>query len=112
MSNQALDPTIFSEIRELMEDSLAEFVDTYLDNSPMLIRQIDEGLQNNDANLVFHNAHQLKGGSGSIGALKLAELALRIEEIGKAGSTEGVTPLLVQLKEEFSRVEGELKAEL
>ena len=112
MSKPALDPIIFAEMRDLMDDTLAEFIDTYLDNSPKLIHLIDKGLQTNDANLIFHNAHQLKGGSGSIGALKLAELALGIEQIGKAGSTEGVTALFEQLKEEFGRVEGELKAEL
>ncbi len=112
MSKPALDPIVFAEIRDLMDDALSEFIDTYLDNSPKLIHLIDEGLQTNDAELIFHNAHQLKGGSGSIGALKLAELALGIEQIGKAGSTEGVTNLLEQLKEEFTQLESELKAEL
>jgi len=112
MSKPALDPIIFAEMRDLMDDVLGDFIITYLDNSPKLIRLIDEGLQTNDADLIFHNAHQLKGGSGSIGALKLAELALSIEQIGKAGSTDGVTTLFEHLKEEFGRVEDELKAEL
>jgi HPt (histidine-containing phosphotransfer) domain-containing protein len=112
MSEQALDPTIFAEMRELMEDALAEFINTYLDNSPKLIQKIGEGLQTNNAELVFHNAHQLKGGSGSIGALDLAKLSLSIEQIGKSGSIEGVADLLDELKVEFSRVEDELKAEL
>jgi len=108
----ALDPIVFAEMRDLMEDALAEFINTYLDNSPKLISSINEGLQTNNADLVFHNAHQLKGGSGSIGALTLAELAMGIEQIGKTGSTEGASDLFEQLREEFARVKDELTAEL
>jgi HPt (histidine-containing phosphotransfer) domain-containing protein len=112
MTEHALDPTVFAEMRELMEDALSEFIDTYLGNSPKLIRKIEQGVTEANAELIYHNAHQLKGGSGSIGALKLAGIATDIEQIGKAGSTDGVEPLLNDLKTEYARVEQALKAEV
>lgn len=109
MTHSALDPAIFGEMRNLMGDALGEFIATYLDNTPRLISKIETGLVNKDAQTVYLSAHQLKGGSGSIGAHKLAAISLEIEKIGKAESIEGVAPLLSQLKAEYARVETELK---
>jgi len=111
MNEDALDPAVFAEMRELMEDALSEFIETYLGNSPKLIEKIEQGIAENNADTIYHNAHQLKGGSGSIGAVKLAEIATTIEQIGKAGSTDGAAPLLIDLKTEYARVEQALKAE-
>ncbi len=112
MNDQVIDPTIYNEVKDLMEDSMADFVRTYLTNSPQLIAGLEQALTLSNAEDVYHNAHQLKGGSGSIGATKLAELALNIEKIGKAGSTEGVEPLLAELKQEYAQVEQVLKQQL
>ncbi len=112
MSESALDPAIFAEMRELMDDAMGEFIETYLGNSPKLIEKIQEGLENNDADLIYQNAHQLKGGSGSIGALKVTELSMKIESIGKAGSTKGVEDLLNDLRSEYTKVAEALKATL
>ncbi|MDQ1362298.1 MAG: hypothetical protein QG652_158 [Pseudomonadota bacterium] len=109
MTNSVLDSTVFGEMRELMGDALGEFITTYLDNTPLLINKIESGLTAKDAKTVYHSAHQLKGGSGSIGANRLAAISLEIEKIGRAESVEGVAPLLSQLKAEYTRVETELK---
>ncbi|MCW9012592.1 MAG: Hpt domain-containing protein [Gammaproteobacteria bacterium] len=109
---EPLDPAVFGEMRELMDDALGEFIETYLDNSPKLITSIESALATGDAESIFHNAHQLKGGSGSIGAMQLADVAMHMEKIGKAGSTEGIAALLEQLKAEYARVADALKAEL
>ena len=109
MTGPAIDLTVFNEIRNLMEDSMGEFIHTYLSNSPKLITGMEQGLANTDAEAIYHNAHQLKGGSGSIGAMKLADIAMEIEKIGRAGSTEGLASLLADLGAEFQRVEQELK---
>ena len=112
MSEYTLDPSIFGEMRDLMEDALEEFINTYLENSPKLIGKMQQGLDNQNSEEVFHTAHQLKGGSGSIGAMKLADIAQNIEQIAKDGSINGIETLLAQLKQEFELVEKALKAEL
>lgn len=109
MTDSVLDPSIFSEMRELMGDALVEFIHTYLDNSPKLIHTIESGLAQNNPDAIYHSAHQLKGGSGSIGAMKLTSLSMEIEKIGKSGSTQGISPLLNQLKSEYALLEAELK---
>ena len=112
MNEQTLDASIFAEMRELMDDAMAEFITTYLNNSPLLIGKIEQALQAQNSVDIFHNAHQLKGGSGSIGATKLANIATSMEQIARNDSIDGIEPLLVQLKQEFEQVEQALKAEL
>ena len=112
MADSVLEPAIFEEMRELMGDTLSEFILTYLDNSPKLISKIESGLSENNPDSIYHGAHQLKGGSGSIGALKLAAISFEIEKISKGGSTDGVSPLLEQLKSEYILLEIELKKSL
>ena len=104
MSEQVLDPAIFQEMQELMDDALGEFIETYLGNTPKLISQIEQGLNKGDAELIYQNAHQLKGGSGSIGAMGLHDLAQLIEQAGRNQSIDAVADLLQQLKSEFEQV--------
>lgn len=110
MTDSVLDPRVFTDLRELMGDDLGEFIITYLGNSPQLIHKMEQALNNKDTEALFHAAHQLKGGSGSIGALKLADLALQIEKIGKSGSIDGISSLLQQLQAEYAQLERELAA--
>jgi len=102
---QAVDLQTFNDLKELMDDAMDEFIQTYLENTPLLIQRIEAGLNASDAEAVFHSAHQLKGGSGSLGATQLAQLAFQIEQLGKSGTTAGVEPLLQSLKSEFTAVE-------
>ena len=101
---EPLDAAIFGEMRDLMDDALGEFISTYLGNSPKLIDNIESALEAGDTETIFHNAHQLKGGSGSIGAMQLTDIAMKIEKIGREGSTDGLAELLTQLKNEYERV--------
>ena len=109
MSEQTIDPAVFGEMQDLMDDALGEFISTYLDNSPRLISKIAQGLSADDTELIYHSAHQLKGGSGSIGAMGLFELAQQIEKISRAGSVENLDALLQQLQTEFEQVKTALQ---
>jgi len=112
MSELTLDPSVFGEMRDLMDDALEEFVVTYLQNSPLLIEKMRQGLNEQNTEDIFHAAHQLKGGSGSIGAMKLTDITKTIEQIAHDGSVDGIEPLLTQLSQEFERLEKALKAEI
>lgn len=109
MTNSALDAAIFGELRELMGETMEEFIKTYIENTPRLIDNISHALSENNTDSIYNAAHQIKGGSGSIGALGLANVAYEIEIITKSGSIDGVPTLLDQLQSEYTKVEAELK---
>ena len=109
MSDSVIDAYIFNEVKGLMEDAMGSFINTFVGNSPKMIQQIELALENGDVETLYLSAHQLKGGSSSIGALKLSDLAFKIEKAGRAGETDSIPPLIDQLKSEYQAVETELK---
>ncbi len=110
MNEPVLDSVVFNEISDLMGDVLGEFIGTYLDNSPRLLEKLDTALLQGDLQGVFHNAHQLKGGSGSIGAMQVFQLAKEIEKQARMDSAEKLEQQVNELRQAFERVAAELKA--
>lgn len=112
MTEVVIDRVVFDEIAELMGDSLSSFIETYLDNTPKLLKGLETALPTGDMDAAIYNAHQLKGGSGSIGAMDVFQLAKRIEDEARAGEADGLDKLLVELKRAYALVVTELKTHL
>jgi len=112
MNESALDPVVFNEIRELMDDALGAFIETYLDNSPKLLANIEQALSSSELEPIFHDAHQLKGGSGSLGAMQVFQLAKQMEEQAREGNAEGLDQLFAELQSAYQRVAAELQGYL
>lgn len=114
MSDVVIDTKVFDEVRDLMGDALPEFIETYLGNSPRLLMAIDDALQAADLQNVYLNAHQLKGGSGSIGAMQVYQLALQLEEQAQGGemAIADLQPVYKQLQEAYNNAAAELSVHL
>lgn len=107
-----MDSAIFNEMSELMDDALSEFIDTFLDNSPKLLSAIEKGLAENDSDTVFHNAHQLKGGSGSIGAMQVFTLAKQLEQMAREKASTGMLEIFAELQKAYDELTTVLKSYL
>lgn len=112
MSEPVIDPVVFNEMQELMEDAMSDFIETYLENSPKLLDSIGQSLSSAELDPIFHNAHQLKGGSGSIGAMQVFSIAKQMEEKARAGEAEGLDSLFSELQTAYTRAAAELKSHL
>lgn len=112
MTEPVIDKLVFNEIADLMGDSLGEFIETYLGNSPKLLEGIGSALPAGDIDTVIHNAHQLKGGSGSIGAMQVFQCAKRLEDEAKVSNVNELTNILVNLNDAYALVEAELRTHL
>ena len=113
MNVAVIDPIVFREISDLMEDSLPVFIETYLDNTLKLLDKLKQAVPLGDKDAVYQNAHQLKGGSGSIGAMQVFQIAKQMEEVAKNGAEEAqLSTLFTELQNAYVAVEAELKAHL
>jgi len=112
MTGVVIDELVFGEIADLMGDALGSFIETFLDNSPKLLAAMSAGLAGGDIDALIHNAHQLKGGSGSIGAMQVFQLAKQLEEDGRAGNIENADAVLAELLLAYEQVEVVLKTHL
>jgi HPt (histidine-containing phosphotransfer) domain-containing protein len=113
MSSVVIDPIIFSEISLLMEDSLPIFIETYIENTRKLLESLEQAVPAGDSESVFQNVHQLKGGSGSIGAIQVLQIARKMEDVIKDGNGEAqLGTLFAELKSAYDAAEAELKTHL
>ncbi|PKH28514.1 ATP-binding protein [Shewanella sp. ALD9] len=87
-------------------DLVNSIVDLYLQNAPELIKNIIEGVVDNNADQVFKSAHSLKSSSANVGAIKIQMLASQIELFARCGDlsdanhlADTLLPVFEQTKE-------------
>jgi HPt (histidine-containing phosphotransfer) domain-containing protein len=103
-----LDPGVFETIRDLERQGaqglLQKAIQLYLEDSPKLLKALEEAVSTADASALGRAAHSLKSMSANLGAVRLAELCKDLEKTGRAGSTGGASRLLAETQAEFDRV--------
>ncbi|HEX4966087.1 MAG TPA: response regulator [Thermoanaerobaculia bacterium] len=103
-----LDPQTLGLLRELSapgEDVLGTLVRTFAASSAGDLADLRRLATEGRWTDVERAAHRLKGGSGSLGAVRVAALCTAIEERVRAARTEEVAPLTAQLERELERAQ-------
>jgi HPt (histidine-containing phosphotransfer) domain-containing protein len=83
-------------------------INTFLQNGPNLLTQIQQSLSREDASTLCRLVHTFRSNSGTFGAVKLADLCFNLEEHTKSGSLEGVETMISHIQREFNRARQEL----
>ncbi|MER7578130.1 Hpt domain-containing protein [Streptomyces sp. NPDC126514] len=78
--------TVVGLVEELDAAFTLELIETFLQDSPQLVRQIREGIQENDPGAVRRAAHTLKSNSVTFGLEQLAPLCQKLERLAAGGS--------------------------
>lgn len=80
-----VDPAALEEVMELMgeggEEMVNELIRLYLEGTPTLIAEFQEGLAEENMGNIQHAVHTLRSGSGQIGAHTFAELAAELDDL-------------------------------
>ncbi len=90
---------------------LAQLIDIYLEETPLLLQAISTALTQQDAAAMQKAAHTLKSSSASLGAMTLSKLCEQIESMGHSGTTAGVGEIVAQIESEYERVKAALQIE-
>lgn len=111
--SSCIDPDALQQIADLDPESGNELVysviDTYIDNTNQLIRDLQNGGENNDPEAVAKAAHALKSSSANVGANRLAKLCSSIETSARSGALELLTQTFGQAASEYDAVIAELR---
>ena len=91
-------------------DIVVELIDIYLESAPRLVAAVREAAAAGDAASLSRAAHNLRGGSASLGARRVAALCEEIEAAGYALSHEAAA-LAARLEEEFESARLSFEAE-
>ncbi|MBW2092372.1 MAG: Hpt domain-containing protein [Deltaproteobacteria bacterium] len=86
------------------EEFVFEMVDGFLTEVKAQIKSMRQAIIDGDADVVWREAHSIKGGAANLTAIVLSETAFRLERIGKSGNLEGSVEVLQKLEEEVLRL--------
>lgn len=111
MSGSVIDKaTLDNLVAATDEEFVAELIETFLEDSPELIAQLKQSLNENDSPAFQRAAHTLKSNSASFGAMNLSEMAKELEMMGKSEDLSQALEKIAILESEYALVEKELRA--
>jgi HPt (histidine-containing phosphotransfer) domain-containing protein len=91
------------------EDLLREVCRIFLDESPNMLRKLQEAIVDTDAEAVMRAAHSLKGELGYLGAPEAAQAARGLEDMGHEKNLSRAPELLRLLERELATLRLALK---
>ncbi len=94
--------------REILEEILVVFSETYPDQ----LSELKDAIDNGDAPIVERAAHTLKGSVGTFSAKKALETALRLEIMGHDGQLQEAAAVYSILEQEVEELEAALRTTL
>lgn len=110
MPTHEVDATVFEELKQMSgADFIDELVDTFLDDAPKMLAELQASLKAGSAESFRRAAHSLKSNAATFGAMHLAELARELEMIGKEDQLAEVGSRLAILEATYKTVASELK---
>lgn len=105
--NQA---TLDELVQSTDSDFVKDIIDTFLDDTPKMLGEMNQALTTNDTEAFQRAAHSLKSNSASFGAMRLSAYSKEMEMLGKVGNLAGVADRLAEMAAEFERVKVVLRA--
>ena len=105
-----IDKTTFDELKEMSgDDFINELIDTFLEDAPKMIADINSGFATNNADIFRRAAHSMKSNAATFGASQLAALSKELETLGKESKLNEAGDKLQALDEAYASVSAELQ---
>lgn len=89
---------------------ITSLTQAFQQNAAQTLSNLQQSIENEDAEQIRKLAHGLKSLSTNVGSGKLTELCMTMEQAGKTNNLAGTQPLLESMKQEYLRVLTELNA--
>jgi len=85
------------------KDLVHKIAQKFAETGPGMVAQVRDAVESRDSDAVYRAAHQLKGASATMGAIKLASIAADIEMLGREGNVAAAADRIAALETEFQR---------
>lgn len=96
------------ELRQIADDGAAEVLHelfaVFQQDTATRLNEIDAAIRDPNRSVIRSQAHSLKGSSAQLGAPRMAELCLRLEQLAATGSSGEMESLLGEIREAFAQV--------
>lgn len=84
----------YNTLKEIMGDQFEMLVLKFCEMAKNLLGDIKQAVADGDAEALKRSAHPLKSSCAQLGAMKMSEIAKKLEMIGAEGSIEGADALV------------------
>lgn len=108
--HERLDQTLITELKVLMRDDFAALLEAYLEDSAHQLHEACDAWEAGDFERLRRSAHSLKGASGNVGAIALADLCADLETLAGRGDAEHVAAMLDRVRDELREVQDAVAA--
>ena len=106
-----LDQETIAELRALGgAELLVEVFAAYMDDAPGEMQALHDAADAGDAQSMERVAHRFKSASAVVGALRVSELAERLQALGRCGGVEGSQPIVAELDAAWREATADLTA--
>ena len=111
VETQPLEEDVFDRLALLErvggdKDLLNEIIAMFIEDIPVQLEELKQGIKENDAAVIRGQGHKIKGASATVGAEAMRQAAHEIELAGTDGKLDSVSGLVVKLEQEFERLKG------
>ena len=87
---------------------LGEVIELFIEDSPKMLESVRQAVGRADPVDVERSAHSLKGALLNMAAESAAQIALRLEKMGRARQLQDTTEVLADLEKEMGRLQADL----
>jgi HPt (histidine-containing phosphotransfer) domain-containing protein len=101
VADKQVDREVLDTLREVMEDSYPDLLDTFLSDSESRLHELQKTA---DARVLSEVAHSFKGSASNMGAVRLAALCQELESDAKNKSPAENVKLVAEISGEFANV--------
>jgi HPt (histidine-containing phosphotransfer) domain-containing protein len=84
-------------------DAVARIIAHFLEETDERLLALTAAATTGDPQVLERSAHALKGITGTVGAHEMFDLAVRLEQIGREGHTDGAADLVTDLEAALGR---------
>jgi CheY-like chemotaxis protein len=114
--HEVIDLNTLAGFRELDEASgsgiLAQLIEVFLENTPVVLAEARQALEQQSAPLLAQAAHTLKGSCSNFGANRMREACEQLELHANQGTVDRAAAMLETIEQEFASVRVALAKEL
>ena len=103
-----LDPRAIENLRALRAGLLLKVLDIWLEESPKLLSQIQQSVAEPDFPVLLRAAHSLKNSAANLGARRLAQLCLQMEQQARQENPQELQNLLTEIEKLFMLTKDEI----
>ncbi|MBL4571208.1 MAG: Hpt domain-containing protein [Alcanivorax sp.] len=98
-----LDDEVVSELQDVMGQDFQMLVDSFQRDGAQRLVALQAAHEASDQETLRRQAHSFKGSSGNLGAVRVFDLCMQLENLAREGELEQVSDLLTRLGDAFDQ---------